>query len=195
MKGLLEVIGLEDQAILELYFARDEAALVETERSYGGYCRRISMRILNSQEDAEECFSDTLLHAWNAIPPQRPSRLRLFLGRIIRNLSFDRYKADHAQKRGGGELPLVLEELAECIPGGESPEETVLGQNLTAVIEDFLRQCNARERQCFVRRYFFAEPVGEIAFRLDLSSNHVSVLLLRTRKKLRVRLEQEGFYL
>lgn len=184
---------MEEQTLLELYFARDEAALTHTAELYGSYCRSIAMGILRNAQDAEECVSDTWLHAWYAIPPQRPSRLGLFLGKITRNLSFDRYKANHAAKRGGGELSLVLEELAECIPGGESPEDTLLQKDLVAAINAFLRQCSVSQRRCFLRRYYYAQPVEQIARSLGLSENHVSVLLYRTRKKLRSKLEQEGF--
>lgn len=106
---------MEDNRIIDLYWAREEQALTETERKYGGYCRTIARNILKIHEDAEECVSDTWLNAWNAMPPKRPSVLSAFLGKITRNLAFDRWKAAHAEKRGGGSLPLALDELDECI--------------------------------------------------------------------------------
>ena len=107
---------MEDSAIIDLYWAREERALSETDAKYGGYCRSIAHNILKNREDSEECVSDTWLHAWNAMPPQRPSILSSFLGRITRNLSFDRCRRQNAEKRGGGSLPLALDELSECVP-------------------------------------------------------------------------------
>ena len=103
---------MEDSAIIDLYWAREERALSETDTKYGGYCRSIAHNILRNREDTEECVSDTWLHAWNAMPPQRPSILSSFLGRITRNLSFDRCRRQNAEKRGGGSLPLALDELS-----------------------------------------------------------------------------------
>lgn len=184
---------MEDQQILELYWQRDEAALAHSAAQYGPYCHSIAMGILASPQDAEECVSDTWLHAWYAIPPQRPTRLGLFLGKITRNLSFDRYRAELAEKRGGGTMPLVLEELAECIPGPETPEDIVLQKDLASAVNTFLHQCNPTRRSAFLRRYYYAESVESIAQAMGMTPNRVSVLLYRTRKKLRSHLEQEGF--
>ena len=184
---------MEDAQLISLYFARDEAALTQTEAQYGAYCRRIAMNILENTQDAEECVSDTWLQAWYAIPPQRPMRLGLFLGKITRNLSFDRYRASRAAKRGGGALDAVLEELATCIPGGEGPEERIEARELARSINGFLRQCGQTQRRCFLLRYYYGQPVREIARSQGLTENRVSVLLYRTRKKLRSKLEQEGY--
>ena len=110
---------MDDNAIIELYFARDEQAITETDRKYGSYCYGIANRILSSREDCEETLSDTYYHTWNAIPPQRPDVFKLFLAKITRNLAFSRWRKLSAAKRGGGETELVLEELAGCIPGKE----------------------------------------------------------------------------
>ena len=104
---------MEDTAILELYWARDEQAIAETQKSYGKYCYSIAYHILHDREDTEECLNDTWMRAWNAIPPKKPNRLELFLGTITRNLSFDRWKAKNAQKRGNGIMDTTLDELAE----------------------------------------------------------------------------------
>ena len=102
---------VNDSAIIDLYWARKEQALEETDLKYGGFCRTIAYNILHSREDSEECVNDTWMRAWNTMPPQRPSVLQSFLGKITRNLSLDRYKASRADKRGGGQMPLALEEL------------------------------------------------------------------------------------
>jgi RNA polymerase sigma-70 factor (ECF subfamily) len=120
-----EVNALEDNAIIELYFARDPMALLETQEKYGPYCKSISMGILQSPEDAQECVNDTLLRAWDSIPPTRPKVFSAFLGRITRNLSLQRWRNLHAQKRGGGETAIALEELGECVSGGSDPAKSV----------------------------------------------------------------------
>ena len=132
-------IKLEDSKIIDLYWARKEQALAETDAKYGSYCRTIARNILRNFEDTEECVSDTWLHAWNSMPPQRPGILSAFLGRITRNLSFDRCKYQQAAKRGGGALPLALDELGECIPSAQRVEYALEQKELAAVIDRFLR--------------------------------------------------------
>lgn len=183
---------MEDEKILDLYWARDEQALSETEQKYGGYCRTIACGILSSREDAEECVNDTWLGAWNAIPPKRPGILSAFLGRITRNLAFDAYRASHAKKRGGA-LPLALDELDECIAGHGGVESALDEKALSRAIDAFLRTLPERECTLFLRRYWFVEPLREIAQRFELNENSVKSILFRTREKLRKYLEQEGF--
>ena len=116
---------MEDQGIIRLYFNRDQEAIRQTDRKYGRQCRRTARNILAIPEDAEECVNDTYLRAWEAIPPARPGAFRIWLGQITRNLSLDRWKSLRAEKRGGGELPLVLEELGECVPAVPSAAQAV----------------------------------------------------------------------
>lgn len=184
---------MEDEKILDLYWARDEQALSETEQKYGGYCRAIAHGILTSREDAEECVNDTWLGAWNAIPPKRPGILSAFLGRITRNLAFDAYRASHAEKRGGGALSLALDELGECVAGHGGVESALDEKALSRAIDTFLRTLPARECALFLRRYWFVEPLRDIARRFGLNENSVKSILFRTREKLRKYLEQEGF--
>ena len=184
---------MEDQQIIELYWARSEQAIRESETKYGAFCLSIARNILSQEQDAEECVNDTWLRAWNAMPPQRPSVLRMFFAKITRNLSFDRVRSRTAQKRGGGELPLVLEELSQCIVRESPLEDALLAQELDRSVRAFLRTLPDRECDVFLRRYFFTEPLADIAAGYGLSRNHVSVLLRRTRTKLRDHLQKEGF--
>lgn len=184
---------MDDIQIVELYWRRDEAAIRETDARYGGYCYAVADRILHDAGEAEECVNDTWMRAWNAMPPQYPRQLRMFLARITRNLSFDRFQAKRAAKRGGGELPLVLEELEECLPGPADVEEEVQARELGRAVDRFLHTLSERECGVFLRRYFFVESTGEIAVRFGLKESHVLVILSRTRKKLRRFLEQEGY--
>lgn len=113
---------MDDETIVELCWKRDASAISATDEAYGAYCRALAFRILGSREDAEECANDTWVRLWNAIPPQRPRSLRMFAAKIARDLAFHRCEARTAAKRGGGELPLVLDELAECLPDAQSVE-------------------------------------------------------------------------
>ena len=184
---------MHDNEIVKLYFDRDERAIEATSEKYGAYCFKVAFNIVALHEDAEECVNDTWLSAWNSMPPKKPDILKYFLAKITRSKAIDRWKLHHAKKRGGEETALVLEELEECVPGGSDPEEEVLAAELAKSINDFLRGLSVRERQLFVRRYFFAEPLDELSRKSGMSSNNVSVSLHRTRKKLKDCLEKEGY--
>lgn len=184
---------LEDSQIIELYWQKNADAISETANKYGAYCFAIAENILHNTEDSEECVNDTWLHTWNAIPPQKPNVLRLFLAKITRNLSFDRFNARNAEKRGSGEIALVLDELAECLGGGVDPETAFEIKELRQCIRRFVRLLPVREGNVLVRRYFFAESVADIAKRYGFSENNVAVMLSRIRKKLKVYLLKEGY--
>lgn len=184
---------MNDAQIVELYWQRSERALSETAQHYGAYCTKISMSILADPQESEENVNDTYLQAWNSIPPNRPDMLRPFLGRIARNLALNRYKAARAQKRGAGEFELSLEELGDCLGAGRPAEElsdaAALGQSINA----FLHRESGEARRMFIRRYFYSESVGEIAERFAVSESKVKSCLLRTRNRLRLHLEKEGW--
>ena len=186
---------MEDTAIIDLYWKRDEKAIEETDRKYGNYCYTVADNILGSREDSEECVSDTWLRAWNSMPPQRPGILRAFLAKITRNLAFDRYRARSAKKRGSGAMEAVLDELAECAdPSGSwNAEAAYEARELGAAINRFAGELPERECSLFVRRYFFAEEIPDIARRYQMTENHVTVSLSRIRKKLRKYLTEGGY--
>lgn len=186
---------MRDTEILDLYWAREERAISETQLSYGSYCYSIAWHILYDREDSDECVNDTWLRAWNAIPPKRPNRLAMFLGTITRNLSLDRWKEKHTMKRGNGEMMLALDELAECVPDMRSTEEEVEAAELERMMNDFLHTLPERECNVFLRRYWFVEEYGEIAKRYGMKLNTVKTSLFRTRGKLREYLEREGVIL
>ena len=184
--------SVEDEKIIDLYWNRDEQAIVETDRKYGRYCHTIIGRVLPSEEDTEECLNDTWLHTWNAIPPTRPVVLRLFLAKIARSLAFNHYNANTAKMRGGGEVNVVLDELAECVAAPGNVEDQILAEELGKSLDSFLRTLPEREANIFLRRYFFTEPVSDIAKRFGLTENNVMVILSRTRGKIRQYLQKEG---
>ena len=180
---------MEDKQIIDLYFARDEQAITETNQKYGAYCQTIAYRILQSLPDAEECVSDTCLRAWNTIPPQRPTRLAAFLGAITRRLALDRYEQRTAQKRGGAQTALLLDELQECIPNGENVAEDILLKDL---LNRFLSSLPAVTRRTFVLRYWYAYSLQEIGRMQGMRKDAVATSLYRTREKLKEFLEKEG---
>lgn len=184
---------MEDKSIIELYFARDEQAIAETDHKYGGYCFGIANRILDSKEDSEETVSDTWLKTWRSIPPCRPDFLKVFLAKITRNLAFTRWRKFTAAKRGGGETVLVLEELAECVSGTEQVEDQLNARELAKAIRHFLDTLPKREQNIFLQRYFFMDDAETIAACYKLKRTNVNLILSRTRAKLKTYLIQEGY--
>ncbi len=187
---------MEDSEILELYRARSEDAIRQTERKYSHYLLMISANILNDQEDSRECVNDTYLRAWNTIPPHLPARLAGYLAKICRDISIGLYRRKRAAKRGGSEYALSLEELAELggsVPGGETPEQVLDVKLLAAAIGDYLNGISTRSRIEFVQRYYFCDPVKAIAEYSGRSESAVKSGLLRTRRGLKDYLEKEGF--
>ncbi len=183
---------MKDTEILDLYWVRDEHAISETQKAYGSYCYSIAYHILRTREDSEECVNDTWLCAWNAIPPDRPKRLSLFLGTITRNLSVNKWKYKNALKRGNGETGAAFEELLECIPASCSTEDAVEQAELQRALNRFLGTLPERERNVFLRRYWYVEEYQEIAKRYGMKLNTVKTLLFRTRGRLKEYLRQEG---
>lgn len=191
----MEEQGMEDERIIDLYWAREESAIAETNTKYGNYCRSIAQHILNNSEDSEECVNDTWLRAWDSMPPTRPDFLSAFLGKITRNLSISRYRMNHARKRGSGETDLLLLELEECIPASKTVEEEIEGKETAEAINRFLYGIDEESRNMFVRRYFYVDSVKEIAERFDASESKVKSQLFRTRNRLKDYLEKEGIVL
>lgn len=183
---------MTDAEIIGLYFARDERAISESQRRYGGYCRSLITRLLDSRQDVEETLSDLWLRAWESIPPNRPENLRLYLARIGRNLACNRLRVARAGKRFSG-MEAVLDELSECLPGGVSPESELSAKELQQAINRFLRTLPRLECELFLRRYFHGESMDDIARISGLRKNTVSVKLHRTREKLRGYLQKEGY--
>ncbi len=182
---------MEDTKIIDLYWQRDQSAVSATAGKYGGFLHTVSWNILKSHTDAEECVNDTYLRAWNAIPPERPNALRAWLGRVTRNLSLDRWKADRAARRGGG-MEMLLGELEECVPDRQGPEQRVEEQELAALISRFLRWQSEDNRYIFLRRYWYGEDIAAIARSLGCGESRVKSALFRTRGALRAFLEKEG---
>ena len=186
---------MDDQQIIELYWNRSDKAIAETQRKYGKLCYKIAYNILGNRQDSEECINDTYWRAWNVIPPQRPEKLSAFLCRITRNQALKKYESNTAEKRGGGEVPLALEELSLCIPDPNSIAAVTEQKELIRKLNGFLAELSVEARKIFLRRYWAMDSVRDIAVDMGLGESKVKVSLHRTRKKLKVYLEQEGILL
>lgn len=185
---------MDDEKILDLFFARDEIALEHTANKYGAYCRAVAQGILHDREDASECVNDTYLRVWEAIPPARPGMFRVYLGKITRNLALDKHRRRSAAKRGGDTVTILYGELSECIPGGNNIEAETEADHITAAIDASLRTMSKEARLVFMRRYWHADSLEAIANRYHISVGKVKSMLFRARKKLRADLEGEGVY-
>ena len=183
---------MEDSAIIDLYWLRSECAIEETAQKYGGYCYVIAKNILALHEDSEECVNETYLRAWESMPPQRPSVLSAFLGRIVRNLSLDRWQKNRAQKRGGGQPEQSLDELADCLPDSGGVEQVLEAQETERILNDFVAGLEPRRRRMFVQRYWYLYPISDIANAQGMSLNSTKTALFRLRQELKKKLEQEG---
>ena len=184
---------MEDAEIIRLLEAREERAILALSAAYGAYCRQIALRLTPLPEDAEELVNDVWLRAWESIPPQKPDSLRHYLAKLTRNLAYDLARKQQAEKRGGGELPLVLEELENCVPAGETPESALSAKELGAAISRFLDTQPRRTQDVFLRRYFFAESTAEIAAAYQMREDNVRLTLSRTRARLKAYLEKGGY--
>lgn len=183
---------MEDTAIMELYFARDQEAIAETDRKYGPLCTKVSYGILSNLQDAEECVADTYLAAWNSIPPQRPDFLKAYLLKITRNLSLMRLRRRYARKNGRGEVTLVLEELGDTFASDFSVERIYEGREVARAVSCFLRTLPETDRNMFLIRYWYMTPVADIAAKMGCKESRVKTSLFRTRKKLQNYLTKEG---
>lgn len=183
---------MNDEKIIELYFARSEDAIAETDRKYGGVCRKTAFGILGDSGDSEECVSDTYMKVWSVIPPQRPVKLGAFVVRIVRNLALDMRRKQKTLKSGEGFGCVPLDEIAGCLPSRETTESQADEREVLKAVETFLRELPKNKRVMFVRRYFYCRTCADIADELHTTEGKVTMTLYRIREKLRKYLEKEG---
>lgn len=183
---------MDDRKIIDLFHARSEQAIAELAGKYGSVCRRVAGNILNNPHDAEECVNDAYLGAWNTIPPQNPNPLLTYICRIVRNLAIAKYHSNTAQRRNSY-YDAALDELEECLASPETVEGVLTAKELSAALDRFLDTLDKENRVIFVRRYWYSDSISEIAERVHMSRNNVSVHLSRTREKLRKYLKKEGY--
>ncbi|MBE6730416.1 MAG: sigma-70 family RNA polymerase sigma factor [Ruminococcaceae bacterium] len=183
---------MEDEKIVSLFLGRDENAITECKSKYHGFLSSVSFNILNNKEDGEECVNDTYLSAWHRIPPEKPRFLRAFLSKITRNISLNKLRFKSAEKRGGSEALISLDELCDFISAEESVEDKIEAKELSRYIEKFLLKEKKEVRILFVRRYFFFDSVKKLAQDFSLSENAVKMRLSRLRKSLADYLREEN---
>ena len=184
---------MEDSELIALLKARDPTAIQAVQKFYGAYCTAIAEHILGNAADAEECLNDALFKMWNAVWQNPPENLKAYLAKTVRNTAFDRYRSMTAEKRGGGQTQAVLSELEQCLGHTDTPEDAYTAVEMEKLINRFLAGLPDRERQIFMRRYFYAESFSEIARRFRLKEANIRLILSRTRGKLKKYLKTEGY--
>lgn len=180
---------MDDHQIVNLYWQRSESAIRESDVKYGKILKNISFSLLSNLEDAEECVSDTYTEAWNRMPDDRPTYLGAYLSKIVRCLSINRFRASKRQKRGG--MNTIIEELTDCIPSNTDIFGDYENGRLKDILNKFIASLETEKRVIFLRRYFYSEPVLDIAFQLSISEAKVKTVLHRTRQALKQMLEEE----
>jgi len=185
---------MEDSKIIDLYWDRDENAIAQTAIKYGNYCHTIAFNVLSIHEDAEECVNDTYVQAWNTIPPQRPTMLKAWLGKVVRNMALNLWDKNHAQKRYQG-IDVALDELEECVPASQTVESALEDKELGQVISKWLRTLPEDDRNLFVRRYWSGDSVNDLAEEWGVTPNKLAQKMFRLRNSLKAALEKEEVYL
>lgn len=184
---------MEDTQIIDLYWARDEEAIQATDALYGRRLNALSQKILLNREDAEESVNDTYMKTWQALPPHRPRYFYAFLAAICRHLSLDRLDWKTAAKRSG-EVVALTEEMEACIPD-MSHDRRMEGKEIGRILDAFLEGLPKDSRLIFLRRFWYADSIAEIAQRYDMSESKVKMQITRTKDKLRAYLKNEEVYL
>ena len=186
---------MNDDAIVALYWQRDESAITVTQEKYNAYLMKIARNILNDTEDSEESVNDTYLAAWNSMPPQKPVVLSTYLGKITRRISISMFRKRNADKRRGGEFALSLDEMEEVLGDHMEPEKEIEAKLLGELLNQFLRSLKPDERRTFIGRYYYMDPLKEVAAYCGMSEGKAKTMLFRTRVKLKEYLKKEGFVL
>lgn len=186
---------MDDRRIVELFLERSEEAILQTDIKYGRYCQRIAFNVLGNSEDSEECVNDAYMRVWGSIPPNEPESLSSYVGRITRNLALDKLRQRNSDKRGNGEVPILLDELAECVSGADELERRQDSEEIVNALNGFLETLNQVERGVFMRRYWMMEPIADVAERYDISVSKTTTMLFRLRGRLKKHLMKEGISL
>jgi RNA polymerase sigma-70 factor (ECF subfamily) len=184
---------LADESIIELYWSRDEKAISETDKKYGKYLYSIAYNIVHDKLDSEECVNDTYLGTWNAIPPARPNAFRVFLAKITRNISINKFIKHTADKRIPSELIVSLDELGDCLPATPAVEEEIEAAELGKLLSAYLEELSSEKQLIFICRYYYADKISDIANITELNERTVYRMLESIRNGLREKLEKEGY--
>ena len=184
---------MNDNDIVELYLSRNEDAINQTAIKYGSRLRNLAYRIVDDLETAKECENSAYFETWESIPPYEPRNyLFAFVGRIIRHVALDNYKMNHRQKRSALYCELT-QEMQECIPGENNTEEEIEAKYLSGLIDEYLKTCTEEQQNLFVRRYWYFDPIADIAEAYGFSQSKVKTTLFRMRADLKAHLEKGGY--
>lgn len=186
---------MDDRHIVELFLERSEEAILQTDIKYGRYCHRVAFNVLGNNEDSEECVNDAYMRVWNSIPPNEPDSLSAYVGKVTRNIALDKLRQKNSDKRGNGEVPVLLDELAECLSGADEYERRMDSEEIVNALNSFLEGLSATERGVFMRRYWMAEPIADVAERYDISVSKTTTMLFRLRGRLKKHFMKEGISL
>ena len=182
---------MTDQEIIALFKDRNEKAIEEATKKYQNCCFSISKNILQNDSDAEECVNDAYFRTWNTIPPNEPENLSTYIGKIVRNISIDYYRKKNARKRPQSEVIVAMEELEDCVY--MEPKMSFEDRNIILeCLNEFLKQSKKEDRIIFVRRYWYTDSISDIASAMHVSESKIKSVLFRMRKKLQIRLVNEG---
>jgi len=184
---------MTDKEIVGLYWAREEKAIEQTKLKYEIYLMKMSYNILNDKEDSQEAVNDTYLAAWNSMPENRPDNLKLYLGTIIRRISIDFFRKRISRKRSDSEFALSYEELGDCLSDNQMPDQEFEAKELALEIQTFLMKLKKKERVAFVRRYYYSDPMKEIAEGFKMTEGSMKTMLFRIRQRLRQHLCEKGY--
>ncbi len=184
---------MRDEKIVDLYWERNEQAIKHTDEKYGKYLTKIAFNILADTEDSKESVNDTYLAAWNSMPPQRPTALSAYLGKITRQISIDIFRKRNREKRKGSEYAVSYDEISEVLSAGDMTEEQVQARLLGEAINRFLSEQPKEVRNLFIGRYYFLDPLREAARYCGMSEGKAKSILYRTRILLKEYLQKEGF--
>lgn len=185
---------MNDAQIIDLYWWREETAILETSKKYGNFCHQIAKNILSTDADAEECVNDTYLQVWNTIPPQRPDKFRAYLGKIVRNLAINLWNKNHRKKRYAG-IDLLLSELEDCLPSPKTVEHEMEEKELTIFLNTWLAALPRDDRILFIRRYWNGEAINKLAEDFGITATKMAKCMYRLRQNLKASLEKEGYWI
>jgi len=183
---------MDDQAIVQKIWDRDEDGVADAKKRYEDYCIYIAFNVLHDRQDSEECFNDALLAAWRSIPPHRPENLKAYLGKLVREIAISRWRKNSRQKRIPSEITQSLDEIAEIVSGGDLDAELEEAE-LSRQISKFLSSVSETKRNVFIRRYWYYDSVESICKRYGFGKSKVLMMLKRTRDDLARHLKKEGF--
>ena len=185
---------LDDEKIIELYWKREEKAIVETDRKYRHYLYTVAYNILHNDPDCEECLNDTYLGTWNTIPPARPTLFQVFISKIMRNTAVVRYKKNTAAKRVPSEMTVSLDELENYVPYDNSAEHDYAVFQISRLLSQYLRSLPEKRAFIFICRFYCSDRICDIADMLHVSESTIFRELNAIKEGLKALLIKEGYY-